>query len=154
MAQETTISFKPARPEDLELLLRFSRELAEHDGTPFKADRTRQALRNLIGRSDWGGVWLIYRQEQPVGYIVLTWGYSLEFGGRDAFIDELYLQAGYRGQGIGRQAIQFAQEQCLAHNICALHLEVERDNTGAQEFYRRAGFESRAHYFLMSKRWV
>jgi len=35
-----------------------------------------------------GRVWLIQYQGQVIGYVILTLGYSLEYGGRDAFIDE------------------------------------------------------------------
>jgi len=111
-----------------------------------------KALANLIGRPDLGGVWLIGAAGGPVGYLVLTWGYSLEFGGRDAFLDELYLEAAWRGQGLGRQAMRFAEEACRANGVLALHLEVERENVKAQAFYDKTGFENRAHYFLMSKR--
>lgn len=148
------VTFSPAESSDLESLLHFSRELNEVDGTPFDEARTRTALINLIDRPDLGGVWLIRAAGQPVGYLVLTWGYSLEFGGRDAFVDELYLAAPWRGRGLGRQAIRFAEEQCRRAGIMALHLEVERNNTKAQIFYSQTGFDSRAHYFLMSKRFA
>lgn len=147
-----TATFSLAQPADIELLLRFNRALNEYDGTPFDEQRTRIALQNLIGHPDLGGVWLINAAGRPIGYLVLTWGYSLEFGGRDAFLDELYLEADQRGRGFGQQAIRFAEEECRNKGILALHLEVERDNTRAQTFYDRSGFASRAHYFLMSKR--
>ena len=37
------------------------------------------------------------------------------------------------------------------HGVRALHLEVERRNTRAQEIYRKAGFVDREHY-LMTRR--
>ena len=106
----------------------------------------------LMSREEWGGVWLICVDGRPVGYIVLTWGFSLEFGGRDAIVDELYLEASHRGKGLGQQALAFAETVCQTQNIQALHLEVDRDNHQAQAFYDRVGFEKRANYFLMSKR--
>lgn len=48
-----------------------------------------------------GRVWLIQHQSLAIGYVILTLGFSLEYGGRDAFIDEFYIQANYQGQGIG-----------------------------------------------------
>ena len=77
-------------------------------------------------------------------------GYSIEYGGRDAFIDEVYIRAAYRGQGIGRQAMMFAETQCRALGVRALHLEVARDNTNAHALYRKVGFVDHDRY-LMTK---
>jgi GNAT superfamily N-acetyltransferase len=39
-----------------------------------------------------------------LGYIVLAFGFSFETGGRNAFIDELYVAPEHRGKGIARRA--------------------------------------------------
>jgi diamine N-acetyltransferase len=85
-----------------------------------------------------------------VGYLVAVWGYSLEWHGRDAFVDELFVEPGRRGRGIGSRALELAQEECRRAGIRALHLEVERPNTRAQELYRRMGFRDHDRY-LMTK---
>ena len=46
-----------------------------------------------------------------VGYIVLTIGFSFEFHGHDAFIDELYIDAAHRRRGFGRQAVEFLEKK-------------------------------------------
>jgi ribosomal protein S18 acetylase RimI-like enzyme len=79
---------------------------------------------------------------------VLTLGYSLEYHGRDAIIDELYIIEEYRGQGIGTRAIELAAKESRSLGIKALHLEVERKNTNAQHFYRKIGFEDHDRYLL------
>ncbi len=146
------ISFRVADVADVETIVRFHIALNEYDGTVADPVRVRLGLQLLMNREDWGGIWLICADEEPVGYIVLTWGFSLEFGGRDAFVDELYIEEGCRGQGVGRQTLAFAESVCQARDIQALHLEVERENVNAQAVYERVGFEKRAGYFLMSKR--
>ena len=88
---------------------------------------------------------------EPAGYLVLTWGYSLEFHGRDAFIDELYVDPRHRGLGLGRQAVEWAEAACRAHGAGAMHLEVEIDNERAHALYRRIGFAERG-LRLMTKR--
>jgi ribosomal protein S18 acetylase RimI-like enzyme len=94
---------------------------------------------------------LIRAEAEAIGYLVLTLGYSIECGGRDAFIDEVYLRVEYRGQGIGRQTIAFVETQCRALGVRALHLEVARDNTNAYALYRKVGFVDHDRY-LMTKR--
>jgi ribosomal protein S18 acetylase RimI-like enzyme len=77
---------------------------------------------------------------------------SLEFGGRDAFIDELYVRPAYRGQGIGTKVLKFADEVCRSAGVQALHLEVERKNVKAQTFYRKVGFQDHDRYLMT--RWI
>jgi len=83
-----------------------------------------------------------------VGYIVLCFGYSLEYLGRDAFIDEFYLIESHRGRGWGRKTLEFVRAQAQLQNVRAIHLEVVRRNTAAREFYRKLGFKDHDHYMM------
>jgi diamine N-acetyltransferase len=134
------------------VLLELMRALYDEDGsTPLRGDAAETALRGLLAAPDRGLVWVIEQGGEAVGYLVLTWGYSLEFHGRDAFIDELYLAPRYRGAGLGRQAVEWAEDACRAHGAGAVHLEVEMDNERAHALYRRSGFAERG-LRLMTKR--
>jgi GNAT superfamily N-acetyltransferase len=147
--RETT--FRPVTHAEIELLLQFVREYYEFDLLLFDERIARTALENFIEDSTFGCIWWISADTEVIGYLVLTLGYSIEYGGRDAFIDEVYIRAGYRGQGIGRQAMAFAETQCRTLGVRALHLEVERDNTTAHVLYRKVGFVDHDRY-LMTKR--
>jgi ribosomal protein S18 acetylase RimI-like enzyme len=143
--------FKPATSDDVETLIMMMRDLYAHDGlAPLDEATARRALLGVIGDGTLGRVFLILLANEVVGYAVLTFGYSLEFHGRDAFVDEIYLRADYRGLGIGKRALQFLTEVCDAEGVDALHLEVERENTSAQTVYRKFGFEDHDRY-LMTK---
>ncbi len=112
----------------------------EEDHHPFDEGIATRALEGLLGDPRWGLAWLIEADGALAGYVVLTFGYSLEFGGREATIDELYLREPYRGQGIGRQTIAHLIAACREHGAHALHLEVEPHNSRARAFYRALGF--------------
>jgi ribosomal protein S18 acetylase RimI-like enzyme len=145
--------FKPATSDDVETLIVMMRDLYAHDGLgPLDEAAARRALSGVIGDDTLGRVFLILLANEAVGYAVLTFGYSLEFHGRDAFVDEIYLRAEYRGLGIGKRALQFLTEVCVAEGVNALHLEVERENTSAQTVYRKFGFKDHDRY-LMTK-WI
>jgi GNAT superfamily N-acetyltransferase len=146
------ITFKIAETTDIELIVTFMRELNEVDQTPFDEPAARAAGVRFIADTTWGRVWLIQTGGEAVGYVALTLGYSFEYHGQDAFIDELYLKESHRGQGIGRQAIEFVEQICRTLGVNALHLEVERRNTAAHKLYRQAGFEDHDRY-LMTK-WI
>jgi GNAT superfamily N-acetyltransferase len=70
----------------------------------------------------------------------MTMWYSLEFKGKCAFIDELFIREGYRGKGIGTRALAFLKENARVMGVKALRLEVERKNADALQLYRKAGF--------------
>jgi GNAT superfamily N-acetyltransferase len=54
---------------------------------------------------------------EAVGYIVVTLGYSMEYGGRDAFVDDLFLAAAHRGRGLGTAALAQARAYCVAQGV-------------------------------------
>lgn len=145
-----TITFERATVVDADAVLAMMREFYAIDNYAFDEGIMRSALVGLIADATLGGVWLIHAESQLAGYLVLTFGYSLEFHGRDALLDELFLLPPYRGQGIGTKAVRFVEEQCSALGIHALHLEVERGNTVAQQLYRHGGFRD-SNRFLMTK---
>jgi ribosomal protein S18 acetylase RimI-like enzyme len=130
------------------MLLEFMHDLYTLDGYAFIAGKARAALVGLLSNPELGRVWIIEVEGGAVGYVVLAFGYSLEFHGRDAFIDELFVKASHRRQGIGTRALQFCIEVCPGLGVHALHLEVERHNTAAQAVYRRAGFKDHDRYLL------
>ncbi len=143
--------FEPATRADVAVLVAMVRELYAFDCIPFDETVSRAALSELLQEPSYGCVWLITDRAEPVGYLVLTFDYSLEYGGRDAFIDELFVREGHRRRGIGTQAVQVAEAACRERGIRALHLEVEHANVAAQQVYRRAGFVDHDRY-LMTKR--
>jgi ribosomal protein S18 acetylase RimI-like enzyme len=137
------VQYEIGKPEDLETFLELMREYYAYDGHEYDDAKARRALSKLLTVDQWGCAWLIRAGEAIIGYMVMCFGYSLEFGGRDAFLDEIYLREAYRGKGIGGQAIQYMVEDCRARGIKALHLEVMPGNARAIGFYERAGFENR-----------
>jgi ribosomal protein S18 acetylase RimI-like enzyme len=141
-----------ATESDADLLLEFMREYYAFDGHGFDPPKARAALLGLLRDPSLGRVWLISTGQQVAGYVVLTLGYSLEFLGRDAFLDEFYLRENYRGQGLGRKALELVEEAARSLQVRALHLEAVRRNQAAQHFYRKLGFKDREHY-LMTK-WI
>jgi ribosomal protein S18 acetylase RimI-like enzyme len=144
-------AFRTAELSDVEVLLGFMREYYAFDHLLFDGQIARAALEKFLSDGSLGRVWLIQDGGTAIGYLVLTLGYSLEYGGRDAFIDEVYIRASHRGRGIGQSALQFAEDVCRSLGVRVIHLEVERTNTNAHALYRKAGFVDHDRY-LMTKR--
>ena len=157
----TEPSFRLATESDANTLLPFMRDYYAFDGHAFHEQKARAALINLLHDPSFGRVWLILTNaneadektecDLPVGYIVLCFGYSLEWLGRDAFVDEFYLRPDYRGRGWGRKTMAFLEDAARSLNVTALHLEVMHQNTAALQLYQKLGFQRHQSSFL-SKR--
>ncbi len=135
-----TTTFHPAGLADISTLLGLIREFYAYDRHAYDEAALLPALRLLLKRPDYGRVWLVRAGEEIAGYLVVTYGFALESGGRDLLIDELYLREAFRAQGLGRQIIVFVKDFCRAEGIGSLWLEVEAHNTAALAFYERVGF--------------
>ena len=129
-----------AGPGDVARLVELMVEFYAETGHPCDPARAAIAFDELVRDPLLGRVWLLDQDGAAVGYAVLTLGYSLEYGGRDAFVDDLFVQVPYRARGLGKAAIVEAKRTCLELGVRALHLEVGRDNHVAREIYRKAGF--------------
>jgi ribosomal protein S18 acetylase RimI-like enzyme len=129
-----------AAPPDLEAVLALHRDFFAEDGYAFDAEESRRNLARLLAEPGLGRVFVLEEAGSLAGYLVLTFGFSLEFGGRDALVDELYVAPGQRGRGLGTQALAAAEAACRGLEIRTVHLVVERHKAGARELYRRLGF--------------
>lgn len=123
---------------------------AEHQLTTDQPFR-EAALLPLLEGSPHGAIWLIGPARSPIGYIIICFGWSVELGGMDGFVDEIYIRPGVRGRGIGTEVLSALPKTLAGSGLKALHLEVDRDDTAPQELYRRAGFAARPRYMLMTR---
>jgi ribosomal protein S18 acetylase RimI-like enzyme len=139
-----------AKEADTGELIAMMRSFYAELGEPFEEARAERALRALLEEPSHGAAWVFREEGRAVGYLVVTHGYSLEFDGRIAVVDEVYAVPEMRGRGIGARALALAEEHCRRHRISALRLEVHRENRRALALYERNGFEAHDRY-LMTK---
>ncbi|MEM1004157.1 MAG: N-acetyltransferase [Pseudomonadota bacterium] len=140
-----------ARPQDLDRLLALVSAFHAESGIAQDVDQTRAALLPLLEGIPHGCVYLIGPGRAPLGYIILTFGWSVEFGGMDGFVDEIYIRPAVRGRGIATEVLLDLPKALAEAGLTALHLEVDRTNETAQRLYQRTGFKPRDRYILMSK---
>jgi GNAT superfamily N-acetyltransferase len=146
-----SISFQPATLADLESLLLFMRHMQADDpwDEPFDESNVRKNLWNLLQNPAYGLVFLAAHEQIPIAYLAICFDFSLEYRGKGAWIDELFVEAAYRGKGIGTQLLNLAESASREHDAHFLHLEVSHGNR-AIELYRRRGFVDHRRY-LMTK---
>lgn len=153
--EDASVTLQRATLADQTVLLELIALFCQEDGHSFDEGRIRGALPALLEHDDFGRIYLIVTPDgthdthgdgsgenakaNPVGYLVTTWGYSLESGGREALIDEIFVRE--RGQGLGASAMNALLTTLKAEGFTVVFLETERANHRARRFYARFGFE-------------
>lgn len=145
-------SFRFAEISDINGLLPLIQDFYSFERLPYDGARLSRLLKELIEDKRVGRLILFEDSQQLVGYMVLGFGFSLEFHGRDCFIDEFYVRPECRQQGIGRAAVDFAMQSCRQLGIKAVHLEADHFNVRGHEFYRRLRFKDHERHLMT--RWL
>jgi ribosomal protein S18 acetylase RimI-like enzyme len=140
-----------ATTKNLRPLKSLIKDYYNFDGIKFDDTSVTRGLRDLFRNPGWGQAWLLQHRRRFIGYLICTFGFDLEFGGRQATITDFYLRAGYRRKGLGRAAMIRLEEKMRLANVQALELQVTRRNRRTVEFYKRLGFKTHSRIPL-SKR--
>lgn len=140
-----------AKPEDINRLLPLITAFHLETGIEQTEEARQRAIMPLLEGIPHGVIYLVGPARAPIGYIALSFGWSLEFGGMDGTIDELFIRPGVRGRGIGSEVLLKLPKALSEAGLAALHLEVARNNPHALRFYKKLHFKSRDEYHLMTR---
>lgn len=132
--------FKPLQHSDIDIILPMMQNFYAIDGYPIDVEVSRKLFEIFITDEKLGRSWLIYVDDQIVGYVILTFIFSFEYKGTIAFLDELYLNQISRGKGIGKQVLDFVHQQAIELSLKIIYLEVEGHNENAQKLYLSKDF--------------
>jgi GNAT superfamily N-acetyltransferase len=142
------LSIRAIGAGDIDVVLGMVHKLYIREELGFDRERHRRAIEELLAHPEYGGAWLLKADSATVGYFVITICYSLEFGGRFALLDELFVEEQWRGRGLGSEALAFMERWCGGQGISALRLEVGNENLRALALYQGAGFRVLDRHFL------
>jgi GNAT superfamily N-acetyltransferase len=131
----TPVTIRMATPADLDRLVELHRQFCEVDEHAFSEERARAAFGPLLNNERWGIVWMI---DDPGSYAVLTWSWSIEIGGFEAVLDEIFVST--RSAGVGSSLLDCLVADARQRGVKRIFLETERDNSRARAFYARHGF--------------
>ena len=122
------------------------------EGIQISDEARAAALRPLLDGIPHGAAYLVGPPRAPIGYVIVTFGWSVEFGGMDGFVDEIYVRPGVRGRGVASEVLLALPRALAGAGLKALHLEVAAENAVAQRLYARCGFAMRDGYHLMTRK--
>ncbi|MBL4767021.1 MAG: GNAT family N-acetyltransferase [Rhodobacteraceae bacterium] len=140
-----------AKPADLAKLCTMVAAFHTEEGLSSTEESRQAGIAPLLDGIPHGAAYLIGPARAPMGYIIVTFSWSVEFGGMDGVIDEIYIRPAIRNRGIASEVLNTLPKALADAGIKTLHLEVDRQNEAAQRLYTRAGFAPSDRYLLMSK---
>jgi ribosomal protein S18 acetylase RimI-like enzyme len=145
------VAIKEAVLRDFRPLIALIQSYYSSERIPFNRAAILSGLKLLLNNPTLGQAWLILNRNRSIGYIVATFGFDLEFGGRQATITDFYIKTPHRGNGVGRKVLIRVEDFCRMSGVEAVELQVTRSNARALAFYEGVGFA--AHDRIpMSKR--
>lgn len=140
-----------ATEQDVSVLLEMMDGFNRSESIPWEPADTETALRKLLREPALGQAVVLEVGGRALGYAVFTYGFDLEFAGRDAYLTEFYLRPEARGRGLGKWLLMRVEERSREAGVRALHLMVRPENRPALTLYQRAGFEAPPRVFLTKR---
>ena len=144
-------SVRRALMADQDAVLVLMRGYCQEVGTALSDEHLLDAIGPLIANEQLGDLLVAEQGEDLAGYLVITWGWGIESGGAEALIDEMFVAAEYRHQGVGTLLMTEGQSRASAKDVKVIFLETEQSNPESRELYDRLGFEIESSIW-MSKR--
>ena len=86
-------------------------------------------------------VFVAIHEGRAIGYLVISYYYSIEWGGLIATLDDIYLEPEKRGLGLGKAIMGELGLFLKTKGIGVIQLEVMGENTRAKAFYQDCGFK-------------
>lgn len=131
------VAVRRARQGDLDALVELHRQFCAVDAHPFDPQRARVAFAPLLDDDTHGVVWIV---DAPQAYAVLTWGWSIEAGGAEAVLDEIFVAE--RNAGVGSALLEHVLADGRHRGLARIFLETEAHNDRVRRFYERHGFRT------------
>jgi GNAT superfamily N-acetyltransferase len=136
----TNLRILPAEQKDIPLVLAFIRKLAEYERLSHEVVADEDKLRNsLFGPHPAAEVVLAYIENDPVGFAVYFQTFSTFIGRPGIYLEDLFIEATYRGSGIGSAVLAYLANLTKQRGLARLSWAVLDWNEPAIQFYRKLG---------------
>lgn len=132
---------RTATPADLPALCRLLDQLftQEAEFTPDRAAQER-GLQSIIENAATGEILVTCEGERLLGMVNLLYTVSTALGAPAALLEDMVVDAGDRGRGLGTRLLEAAIATARSRGCRRITLLTDADNAEAQRFYARSGF--------------
>ena len=131
---------RPARMEDVRIILELIRDLATYERAPNEVVATEQQLVNvLFGERRVAEALLAFDGESPVGFAVYFYNFSTWLGRPGLYLEDLFVKPEKRGKGHGRALLVELAKIARDRGCGRMEWAVLDWNESAIKFYRALG---------------
>ncbi len=145
-----TAAITLAGPDHLQALLGLMSRYHDEQGITLDDDHRLKAVAPLLTGSPLGAAWLIGPTRAPLGYVLVTFGWSVASGGMIGWIDEVYVRPSVRNRGIGTEVVHAVAVSLGKSEMNELHVRLAPQDDAIARFYARAGFTNETQMRMMT----
>jgi GNAT superfamily N-acetyltransferase len=137
MKQVADFKIRPARLEDVPIILQLIHDLATYERAPDEVTATEEQLVEvLFGEKPAAEVLLAFEEESPVGFAVYFYNFSTWLGRPGLYLEDLFVKPDKRGKGYGRALLIELAKIARDRNCGRMEWAVLDWNEPAIKFYR------------------
>jgi ribosomal protein S18 acetylase RimI-like enzyme len=140
-----------AKPEDLDRLDGLVGACHQEIGQEMDADQRRIGLQHALADSPHAAVYLIGPVRAPVGYVLLSFGWSLERVGHHCTVDQIYVRSGVRSRGIASEVLSKLTAMLKSTGIKTVYIQYSEDDAKSKRLFQRAHFKDGRQFTLMQR---
>ena len=140
MNMPSDFEIRPARVEDVPIILQLIRDLATYERAPDEVTATEEQLVDvLFGERPAAEVLLAFEGESPVGFAVYFYNFSTWLGRPGLYLEDLFVKPEKRGKGYGRALLVELAKIARDRGCGRMEWAVLDWNEPAIKFYRALG---------------
>jgi GNAT superfamily N-acetyltransferase len=134
------VTIRPARADEVPLVLQFVRELAEYEHLLHEVVATEERLRSdLFGPRPYAEVVFACLDGEAVGFALFFHNYSTFVGKPGIYLEDLFVRPSVRGRGVGQALLRWLAGEAVSRDCGRLEWSVLDWNEPAIRFYRSLG---------------
>ena len=144
-----TTAIALAGPDQSDRVLSLMARYHEEQQLGFDDAHRDAVVRPLLDGNPLGAIWLIGPSRAPLGYVLMSFGWSSEAGGMIGWLEEVYIRSSVRSRGIGTEAVHAITLSLAKAGMKAVFARIPEHAPNAARFCRRCGFAEGSNSTVM-----
>ncbi len=133
-------TIRPARPDDVPVILDLIRGLARYEKLEDKVEATESGLSAaLFAETPRVFCDLAEADGEVIGFALWFYTFSTFVGRHGIFLEDLFVRPEFRSRGLGKALIRHVARRCVAEDLGRFEWSVLDWNEPAIQFYRSQG---------------